>query len=290
MQTSQTSAATAESAPRPSEREMRRAQEVQAGFLPRHCPWLATLECAGLTIPARGVGGDYYDFIRLSPRRLAIALGDISGKGVPAALLTACLQASLRSHYALGTGGLAARLESVNRLFSESVADGRFATLFLGEYDDRTRRLRYANCGHVPPLLLRSDGSHEWLAPTAGVLGIHADWDCAVAEIALGPGDTLVVCSDGVTEARSAALEEFGVARLEAAVRALRRLAPAALLAALVARVREFGGGDLADDLTLVVARPRLPEGPRRRPGAGEDVRSTQGRTGMSDADLHPSR
>ena len=268
---------------RPTEREMRRAQEVQAGFLPRRRPQLASLECAGVTLPAQGLGGDCYDFIKLSPRRLAIALGDISGKGVPAALMTASLQASLRSNYALGPADLAARLQSTNRLFFECVAEGRFATLFLGEYDDRTRRLRYANCGHVPPLLLRSDGSHEWLAPTAGLLGIREDWTCAVAEVVLGPGDTLLVYSDGVTEARDGALVEFGVERLEAAVHAARRLAPPSLLESLVEEVRRFSGGRLADDLTLVAVRPRLPAG-----SAGGQL--TQGRPRKAHADLHPSR
>ncbi len=290
MSSLEPSAMTHDHEPLPSVRDMRRAREVQAGFLPRRCPQLATLEVAGLTIPAGGVGGDYYDFIKLSPRRLALVLADVSGKGVAAALMTASLQASLRSHYALGTGDLAARLESTNRLFHECVAEGRFATLFLGEYDDRTRRLRYANCGHVPPLVLREDGTREWLAPTAGVLGLGAAWRCAVATTALGPGDTLLVCSDGLTEARSAALEEFGTARLEEAVRALRRLAPAALLAALAARVREFSGGEPADDLTLLVVRPRLLQRPGPWTGAAAGDRSSQGGTGSHDADLHPSR
>jgi serine phosphatase RsbU (regulator of sigma subunit) len=282
---------TTDAAPtRPTEREMRRAQEVQAGFLPRRTPQLATLECAGVTLPAQGLGGDYYDFIKLSPRRLAIVLADISGKGIAAALMTASLQASLRSHYALGVGDLAARLRSTNRLFFECVADGRFATLFLGEYDDRTRRLRYANCGHVPPMLLRCDGSHEWLAPTAGVLGIRDDWACEVAEVALGPGDTLLVCSDGVTEARDGALREFGDERLAAAVLAARRLAPAALLEVIVEEVRRFSGGALVDDLTLVAARPRLTAGPGWGLTDSASGRLTQGRPRKAHADLHPSR
>ncbi len=273
----------------PSAREMRRAQEVQAGFLPRRRQQLATLECAALTLPALGLGGDYYDFIRLSPRRLAIALGDISGKGVAAALMTASLQASLRSHYALGSSDLAARLESLNRLFFECVAEGRFATLFLGEYDDRSRRLRYANCGHVPPLLVRADGSREWLPSTAGMLGIRHDWSCATADAVLTPGDTLLVYSDGVTEARNAALEEFGESRLESTVRAARRLAPEALLEFLVDEVRSFSGGRLADDLTLMAVRPRLAAVARGIAGS-EPGGSARSRTRSNHADLRPSR
>jgi len=236
------------------------------------------------------VGGDYYDFLRISPRRLAIAVGDISGKGVPAALMTASLQASLRSHYELGPGDLVGRLESMNRLFYECTASGHFATLFLGEYDDRTRHLRYANCGHVPPLLLRDDGRLEWLASTAGVLGIQGEWTCATADVALAPGDTLVVYTDGVTEAMSAGREQFGEQRLADLLAAARGLPLDDLLAAVVNEVRSFGGGDIADDLTLVAARPRVPaiasrlfEGPEK---------NTAFRAGRREhhADLHPSR
>jgi serine phosphatase RsbU (regulator of sigma subunit) len=274
---------------RPTEREMRTAQEVQAGFLPRRGPRLASLECAGVTVPARGVGGDYYDFLRLSPRRLAIAVGDISGKGVPAALMTASLQASLRSHYKVGAGDLVGRLESMNRLFYECTASGHFATLFLGEYDDRTRHLRYANCGHVPPLLLRDDGSLEWLASTTGVLGIQGEWRCATADVALTPGDTLVVYTDGATEAMSPARELFGEQRLADLLAISRGLPLDELLGVVVEEVRRFGGGDIADDLTLVAARPRIPaiadrlfEGPKRD-------RAIQTGRRARHADLHPS-
>jgi sigma-B regulation protein RsbU (phosphoserine phosphatase) len=240
---------------------MERAREVQERLQPKRGPRFTTLECAGLTLPAAGVGGDAHDFLKLTPRRLAIVVSDVSGKGVPAALMAASLQASLRSHFLLGAANLAARLESVDRLFHGCTASGHFATLFIGEYDDRTRRLRYANCGQVPPLLLRCDGGHEWLLPTAGLLGIQADWRATTAAVALAPGDTLVACTDGVTEAMNSAREEFGLGRLAAAARAARRLAPRALLQAVLDDVRRFAAGRLGDDLTLVVARLRNPAG-----------------------------
>jgi sigma-B regulation protein RsbU (phosphoserine phosphatase) len=269
---------------------MKKAREVQAGFLPRSSAQLATLECAALTLPVEGVGGDSFDFLKPSPRRLAMTVADISGKGVPAALMSASLQASLRSHYALGAGDLAGRLESMNRLFYDCTASGHFATLFLGEYDDRTRRLRYANCGHLPPLLLRADGAHEWLPPTAAVLGIAPDWTCAIADTVLSPGDVLLLYTDGATEAMNGAREEFGETRLASALYRSRRLPPAELLDALVREVRGFCGGALADDLTFVLARPKAPVAPGRLFVRSCTDEVSRNGTGGSDADLHPSR
>jgi sigma-B regulation protein RsbU (phosphoserine phosphatase) len=266
------------------------AREVQAGLLPRRSPRLETLACAGVTCPAEGLGGDWFDFLKPSPRRLAIALGDISGKSVPAALMSASLQATLRAHYALGGGDLAARLESINRLFHECTASGHFASLFLGEYDDRNRRLRYANCGHVPPLLLRADGEPEWLASTATLLGILPDWRCAIAETTLSAGDTLLLYSDGATEARNPAGEEYGEQRLAASFHAARRMPLPALLEVVAREVRMFTGGRMADDLTLVVAHPVSPPAPGRPFTRPERDEAARGGTGGIRADLHPSR
>jgi serine phosphatase RsbU (regulator of sigma subunit) len=243
----------------PSEREMRNAQEVQAYLLPCPPPPLATLDYAGVSLPAAGLGGDCYDFLRPSPRRLAIAVGDVSGKGVPAALTMASLQAMLRTHYSIGTCDLAGRLASLNRLLFESTTSGHFATLFLGEYDDRTHRLRYANCGHVPPLLLRHDGSLERLDSTAMPLGIRAEWSAAIRDVMLTPGDTLVICTDGATEASNPAGEPYGDERLADASRRARGLPLPAVLRAIVHDVRNFESGTVADDLTVVVARARMP-------------------------------
>ncbi len=246
------------------EPEIDSAREVQVRLLPGVAPRLSSLDHAVISLPARGVGGDYYDFLKLSPRRVAIALADVSGKGVPAALMMAALQASLRSHYTLGNAPLATRLQSVNRLFYDCTAPGHFATLFLGEYDDRTERLRYANCGHVPPLVLRGDGNIERLEPTAMLLGVERDWACAVAEKDLKAGDTLFLCTDGASEASSPEGELFGEERLARTLRGALGLPLPALLEAVAAAVREFAAGRLADDLTLVAARPRRPAAPAR--------------------------
>jgi phosphoserine phosphatase RsbU/P len=145
----------------------------------------------------------------------------------------------------------------VNRLFHESSAPERYATIFFGTYEDATRRLRYVNCGHNPPLLLRADGEVEWLAATATVLGLFDTWDCAVGETRLDSGDTLIIYSDGVTEARNDQGEEFGQDRLLEATLNLNHLGASSLLETLVPRVRQFCGYEQDDDLTLLVIRAR---------------------------------
>ena len=273
----------------PLERQLEEAHDVQARLLPDPSSRLATLECAGLSLPASGVGGDYYDFLKASPRRLAMVLADVSGHGMPAALMVASLQACLRTHYAQGAGDLARRLRSVNRFFLECTASEHFATLFLAEYDDRTRALRFVNCGHPPALLLRGDGRSERLGSTAPLLGVMEEWEFSVGETNLAPDDAVIVYSDGATEAMNRVREQFGERRLEAAVRDSRRLPACLLLRTLSERVLEFSNGSLADDLTFVIARPRTPVGPGRRMAgrsAGEAV--SERRTG-GDADLRPS-
>jgi serine phosphatase RsbU (regulator of sigma subunit) len=239
-----------------SEEEMRSAREVQARLLCRRAPSLETLEYGGCYLPARGVGGDYYDFIHLGLGRIGLALGDVSGKGVPAALMMASLQAIFRSHTATGTNDLARLLRSVNRLFCECTGANHFASLFLGEYDDATRRLRYANCGQTPPLVVHRDFSVDRLQSTATVLSMFPDWDCSVREVALVPGDTLLFFTDGVTEAMNESGEEFGEIRLLNALRISRHLALAALVHEIAGAVRSFSGNHLKDDVTLLVARP----------------------------------
>jgi phosphoserine phosphatase RsbU/P len=235
--------------------EVEIAREVQSKLFPQKMPPLKTLEYAGGCVQARVVGGDYYDFLDLGPGRLAIILADISGKGIAGALLMANLQANVRSQYALALDNLPRLLQSVNRLFCDNIPEDRFATLFFADYEDASRRLRYVNCGHSYPLLLRADGSLERLASTATVLGMFRDWDCTVVETTLRPGDILVMYTDGVTEAPNDAGKEFGEKRLLESIRAHQRSSAAELLEAVTAAVQQFSSGDQADDMTLVVAR-----------------------------------
>src|SRR5467141_412498 len=165
---------------RRARQEIEIAKQVQARLFPQSQPPLKTLEYAGLCIQARKVGGDYYDFLNLGKERLGFVIGDISGKGIAAALLMANLQANLRSQCAIALDQPQRLLCSVNQLFCDNTPDGAFATLFFAVYDDAGSRLRYANCGHRSALLLRRDGELERLASTCTVLGLFAHWDCAV--------------------------------------------------------------------------------------------------------------
>jgi len=236
--------------------EMELARQVQARLLPAAGPPLAHLEYAGRCVQARAVGGDYYDFLDAGQGRLGLVLADVSGKGFPAALLVASLHAGLRSQAPAGRD-LAEQLQTVNRLLYEATEANRFATVFLGLFDDAGCRLRYVNCGHNPPLLLRQDGTVERLLPTAMVIGLVADWSALTAEVALCPGDVLAIYSDGITEATDAGGEEFGEERLARAILGDRALGSGALLQAVFAEVRRFSSGEQADDQTLVIARVR---------------------------------
>ena len=244
-------------AERSAARDMDIAKEVQRKLFPQRMPPLDTLEYAGACIQARAVGGDYYDFLDLGAGRVAFVLADISGKGISAALLMANLQANLRSQYALALDNLAGLLRSVNHLLYESTAPNHYATLFFATYDDATRRLRYANCGHNPPLVLRAGGEIDRLPPTAAVIGLFDEWTCTVAETRIEAGDTLVIFTDGVTEAMRGEDEEFGEERLFETIRSHADAPPSVLLSAIVSAVKAFSGSSQSDDLTLVIARGR---------------------------------
>ncbi|MGH9509525.1 MAG: PP2C family protein-serine/threonine phosphatase [Terriglobales bacterium] len=228
---------------------------MQARLFPQTLPPLKTLEYAGVCSQAREVGGDYYDFLDLGRERLGLVIGDISGKGMAAALLMANLQANLRSQCAIALEEPQRFLRSVNQLFYENTADSAYTTLFFAEYDDQARRLRYTNCGHLSALLLRTDNTLERLASTCTVLGLFKDWDCAIGECQLFPGDTLALYTDGMTESFDHAGEEFGEQRLIEALRRHRERPLQTLLASMLDDVRAFSHQEQHDDLTLIVAR-----------------------------------
>lgn len=237
--------------------EMEIARQVQARLFPQSLPPMKSLDYAGVCIQAREVGGDYYDFLHLGECGLGLVLGDVAGKGIAGALLMANLQANLRSQCAIAREEPQRLLRSVNQLFYENTTDNTYATLFFAEYDDRTQRLRYINCGHLPALLLRRDSSVVRLESTCTVLGLFNEWDCQVRECGLNPGDMLAIYTDGVTEAFGPAEEEFGEDRLVHVLQRRRESPARDLLAAVVDEVRRFSHDDQADDVTLVVARCR---------------------------------
>jgi serine phosphatase RsbU (regulator of sigma subunit) len=237
--------------------ELEIAKKVQARLFPQTLPQLQTLEYAGICIQAREVGGDYYDFLNLGRERLGFVIGDTSGKGIGAALLMANLQANLRSQSAIALEHPERFLRSVNQLFYVNTIDSAYATLVFAEYDDASRRLRYANCGHYPGLLFRRDHTLQRLDSTATVLGLFAEWDCSLAECQLLPGDTFALYTDGVTDAFNQAGEDFGEERLIEAMWKHRELAPHRMLTAIVDEIRQFSPDEQHDDITLIVARCR---------------------------------
>lgn len=237
--------------------EMEIAKQVQARLFPQALPEVQTLEYAGICIQAREVGGDYYDFLSLGRNRLGLALADISGKGIAAALIMANLQANLRTQSAIAWDEPQRFLQSVNKLFYENTAENAYASLFFGAYDDNARSLRYANCGHLCALLLRRDGALERLDSTCTVMGLFKDWDCALAECSLFAGDTLALYTDGITESFNDAGEEFGKQRLIDALRQSREASPQSALEFIVAEVRRFSSREQHDDITLIIARGR---------------------------------
>jgi len=239
---------------RRASQELEIARMVQARLFPQTLPPFGTLEYAGVCVQARQVGGDYYDFLNLGQERLGLVVGDIAGKGIAAALLMANLQANLRSQCAIALEHPQRFLESVNRLFFENTIESAYATLFFAEYDSQARRLRYANCGHLPGLLLRSDGTLDRLGSTCTVLGLFKDWDCAIGESTLFPGDSLVLYTDGVTEAFHEG-EEFGEQRLIDSLRRHRDQRPQALLNSILDDVKQFSPHEQHDDITLLVAK-----------------------------------
>lgn len=148
-------------------------------------------------------------------------------------------------------------LQSVNQLFYENTTESAFATLVFAEYDDKTRRVRYVNCGHYPPLLLHRDNNLERLDSTGTVLGLFPEWDCSIQETKLRPGDVLALYTDGVTESFNDAQEEFGEHRLIEVLRRNRDRPANALLGALTDEVRQFSPREQHDDITLIVAKCR---------------------------------
>jgi sigma-B regulation protein RsbU (phosphoserine phosphatase) len=241
------------SAQRMARSEIEIARHVQEKLFPQPVKQMRTIRYAARCVPARDVSGDYYDFLDLGPEAIGFLLADVSGKGMAAALLMASLQAAFRSQTEVVRDGCEL-LRGINRLFYSSTPAEQYATVFFADYDDRERTLRYVNCGHPAPLLVRANGDVERLHSTAPVVGLLSHWDCAEGTLTLEPGDTLVAFSDGVSEAGIEGEDEFGEERLLAAILAARDRGPEQVIQTITDGVCAHAGG-AGDDCTMLVIR-----------------------------------
>ena len=235
-------------------REIEIAREVQQRLFPQSLPEVAALHYAGHCRPARGVGGDYYDFLALASGRLGLAIADISGKGIPAALLMASLQASVRGQSQAG-GNVAELMTQVNRLVYDASPENRYATFFYAQFDPATRRLVYTNGGHNAPILLR--GREVLRLETGGpVVGLFRASRYEQEEIQLLAGDLLVLYTDGISEAENPREEEWGEPALIESASACRELPPNEMISRIMQAADAFAAGaPQHDDMTLVVAK-----------------------------------
>jgi phosphoserine phosphatase RsbU/P len=242
------------------ENELAIASEVQNQLFPQKMPCVPGVELEAICKPARTVSGDYYDFIQLSPTHVAIALADISGKGISAALLMASLQAALRSQLLAPDSEKRSTAELVSRLnnhFVRNTGDDRFVTFFIAVYDCSTRTLRYTNAGHLPGLLI-ANGTAKHLDKGGMVLGVVEDYVYEEDSVHAPPDVLLVQYSDGLIEPENAYGEEFGVRRLQEAAVRVQSASPRAVGQSLMQAAEEWAGTpEQADDMTVIVARLR---------------------------------
>src|SRR5580698_1175687 len=236
-------------------RDLEQAAEIQRGFLPGVAPRIRGLEVAGHNAPCRTVGGDYYDFFPYGSSRIAMVLGDVSGKGMPASLLMMGLQARVQVLIE-EPKSLAEVMTRLNRITSASCPSNRFISLFFCILDGDTGDLTFCNAGHNPPLIVRANGSYEQLKGGGPVLGILSFVQYQEFHAKLDEGDVLVIYSDGVTEANNPAGDEFEIEGLAEAVIPDRNQPAAAIIAGINRAVAAYtAGAPPADDITLIVAR-----------------------------------
>jgi len=239
--------------------EMRAAAEIQQSILPEPFPqagMAARVDLHAEMHPAREIGGDFYDYFLIDANRLAVTVADVSGKGTPAALFMAVSRTVMRG---LADGDMAEGMAQANRLLATHNTASMFVTLFHGVLDLASGTLRYCNAGHNPPYLLRTSGGRDTLGATGIPFGIDSEMPYSIDETVLGPGDALILFSDGITEAFDAAGREFGTARLEAALEAGRGGSAAELVRGVLGATAAFAtGADQSDDITCLalVFRP----------------------------------
>lgn len=254
-----------------ADREVQIAKEVQSLMFPQSMPVQRTLDCSGICLPAREVSGDYYDCFPVDNDHLALAIADVSGKGIPAALLMARLQALLRMHVRLHRDCPADLVREINRGMFLGDGTGKYATLVYALYDDKEKQLTCVNAGHNTPFLIRAGSKDRSARPVfsgTGVLkavnleegglplGIFQDVTYQQQTVSLAQGDVLVFYTDGVVETRSPTGEEFGMERLIGVVSSARSLSSQELQGAILDEINRFRGDtEPVDDLTLVIGK-----------------------------------
>jgi serine phosphatase RsbU (regulator of sigma subunit) len=235
--------------------ELQQAAQIQRRLLPAVAPVVAGLELAGYNTPCRTVGGDYYDFIPYEDGRVAILVGDVAGKGMPAALLVSSLQARVQVLFD-EPDQLDSRVTRLNRAIKTNCPDNRFITFFIGVLDPQEGCFTYCNAGHNEGIVVHRDGSVERLEATGLILGIMAGAVYAKQVCQIEPGDLLVLFSDGISEASRLDGEDFGEDRLVELLREHRSESAQAIIETVIQRVTEFiAGAPPADDITIVVAK-----------------------------------
>ncbi len=237
-------------------KELDQAAEIQRRLLPTRAPEVPGIDLAGYNAPCRTVGGDYYDFLSYPDGSVAILVGDVAGKGMPAALLMSSLQARVQVLFD-EPADLAKLVTRLNRIILSNCPSNRFISFFIGVLDPKTGELSYVNAGHNPPLVIRHDGAVEELAGTGLILGIMPSAQYEQRVCRLEPNDMVVMFSDGVTEAcRQDVDEEFGEARLANTLAGARDGSAQSIIETVNRTLQEFtGGAPPADDITLVVAK-----------------------------------
>jgi len=231
------------------------ACDVQQRFMQHPGPTMDALCYSAHCRQVRALGGDCYDVLPLSHNRLALAVGDASGKSLAAALMISSVQSSLRTAVSFAGNDATAVLRAVNsQAYASSLAD-RYATLFYGVFDGTTRTLRYVNAGHNPPIVIRQDRSVIWLQAGGVPVGIFPSWNYEEGMVHLRPGDLIIAYTDGVTEAVNPAGEEWGVEGLRKAADESAAQRPEDIACAIFTSIDEFSRGRQTDDATVIVAQ-----------------------------------
>jgi sigma-B regulation protein RsbU (phosphoserine phosphatase) len=232
--------------------EWAKARQVQQRFMQTPVPANGAVDYGAECRQVQELGGDCYEFTPLPDNRLALAVGDASGKGLAAALMISNVQSSLRTAALLAGDDAATILRAVNRQVYGSSLSDRYATLFYGVFDPQSRTLRYVNAGHNPPMVIRRDGSVTWLETGGAPVGMFPDWNYEEGSVQFNPGDRLLAYTDGVTEAVNRAGEEWGVEGLRRAATEIDSRSAGETVHGVFAALDEFSGGCQTDDATIL--------------------------------------